>query len=398
MTAPAPRALRVPAAAAFLISSIAFTALMASAGAPSALLVVYQREWGFPDSALTIAFSVYALTLLLALLVVGSLSDHVGRKPLLVGALCLQSVSMLVFLVAGDIGTIIVARALQGLATGAATTAFSAYITEIAPARRRRTAALVVSVASVGGIGLGAIVTGLAIRTSDHPDVIVFRCALLVFIAAAAVLAASPETMARRAGAVASLAPRLRVPPAARRLFGKLTPGYIGIWMAAGLMLGLAASIARTELHITDGLLSGLIVGIQPVAACVSTLALGGLFTAERFTLLGYLAVIAGVVVEAASFQLASVPLILLGAAIAGAGFGAAFSGSLRRLIPHAEPHERAGIFSAVYLVGYLAYGVPTVAAGFLADRIGVRSAATAFALVIVVVTVAAVTRQRESR
>jgi MFS family permease len=82
---------------------------------------------------LTIAFAVYALGLLAALLVTGSLSDYVGRRPVMLGALALELVAMVMFAMAPKIGWVIATRILQGVATGAATSAFTAAVVEQAP-------------------------------------------------------------------------------------------------------------------------------------------------------------------------------------------------------------------------------------------------------------------------
>ena len=54
------------------------------------------------------------------------------------------------------------------------------------------------------------------------------------------------------------------------------------------------------------------------------------------------------------------------GTAIAGAGFGGGFQGAIRSVIPLAAPHQRAGVLSVVYVISYLAMGLPAVIAGFL--------------------------------
>ncbi|HTG42119.1 MAG TPA: MFS transporter, partial [Methylomirabilota bacterium] len=61
----------------------AFASMFVAAGAPTPLLIRLQQSWGFPVSLLTIAFAAYAVGFLGALLTVGSLSDYVGRKPVL---------------------------------------------------------------------------------------------------------------------------------------------------------------------------------------------------------------------------------------------------------------------------------------------------------------------------
>jgi len=47
-------------------------------------------------------------------------------------------------------------------------------------------------------------------------------------------------------------------------------------------------------------------------------------------------------------------------------GFGAAFQGAIRTVLPLAAPHERAGALAIMYVVSYLALGLPAVLAGLL--------------------------------
>ncbi|MFT2603500.1 MFS transporter, partial [Escherichia coli] len=92
------------------------------------LFVYEQGRWGFGDGTLTVMFSVYAFTLLLTLLLVGSLSDHVGRRPVMVGAIVLLIVACGIHLWATSPEWVIVSRAVQGVATGAATSTFTARV------------------------------------------------------------------------------------------------------------------------------------------------------------------------------------------------------------------------------------------------------------------------------
>ncbi|CAM5715677.1 MFS transporter OS=Streptomyces fumanus OX=67302 GN=GCM10018772_56720 PE=4 SV=1 [Streptomyces fumanus] len=85
-----------------VIASIAVAFGAGAEGSP--LFVLYQHQWGFPDWELTLAFTVYAVTLLATLLVAGSVSDHIGRRPVLIGAMLLLLVTSALFLAADDIG------------------------------------------------------------------------------------------------------------------------------------------------------------------------------------------------------------------------------------------------------------------------------------------------------
>ena len=117
----------------FWLVVAAYLALMIAASTPSPLYVVYQAEWHFPTSTLTVMFGVYALALLTSLLTVGGLSDFIGRRPVLIGALALLTAAMIVFANADGVAWLYVARMMQGLAAGAAIGTLSASIVALAP-------------------------------------------------------------------------------------------------------------------------------------------------------------------------------------------------------------------------------------------------------------------------
>ena len=134
----------IPARLALAGEAMAFTSLYLASGVLMPLLVLYQQQWSLSSTQLTLAFAVFAIGFLTAVVTVGSLSDHVGRRPVLVAALIIQLASNVVFLGAPDIGWVIIARIMQGVATGAATTAFTAALVELAPPNRKRVGSILV--------------------------------------------------------------------------------------------------------------------------------------------------------------------------------------------------------------------------------------------------------------
>lgn len=381
---PARRTLRPMAA--FVGVALVFVGITFAAGAPSPLFVLYQQEWGFPAWILTIAFAIYAITLLTTLLIAGSLSDHIGRRPVLIGALALEVLSMVLFLFAQDIGWIIVARAIQGVATGAATGTFTAAIVELAPEKHKKIGAVIGSTAPVGGLALGALITGAAVQFTAVPTVIVFSFLTVVFTVGIVIVALSSETVSRRAGAVRSLIPRLSVPRAARAEFGAIVPVLVGTWMLAGLFLGLAPSIVRGVFHIDSGLVNGAIVALTPAAGAATAFLLSRA-PARAATIWGSASVVVGIAVSVGGVAFGILPLLFVGGVLGGAGFGAAFSGALRILAPLAPAHQRAELFAGVYLVSYLAYGVPALIVGELIGVVGLLDAVIGYGAAAAIAT-----------
>jgi MFS family permease len=379
---------RASPALAFAGVTLSFLGLFLAAGAPSPLFRLEQQEWGFPVWLLTIAFAIYAIALLATLLVAGSLSDYIGRRPVLIGALGVEAVAMLIFLFAPNIGWVIAARTVQGIATGVGVSAFTAAAAEYAPAKHKKLGVLAGSVAPAAGLGLGALIAGLAVQFTAAPSPVIFTFLAVLFVLGMIVVIASPETVAPRGGALRSLAPRVSVPRLARPEFFASIPVHIATWMLGGLYLGLVPSIMHSVFNIDSGLITGLaILALSGTGALVGFLS--GSAPARSAVILGGSLTVTGTAVTLFSIISGQLPLFFLGSVIAGAGFGASFSGALRIIAPLAEAHQHAELFAAIYVVSYLSFSLPVVIAGLLVSTAGIRSTAVGYGGVVITAALA---------
>ena len=360
----------LPAGLAWTGAAITFTSLYVAAGALTPLLVVYQDEWKLSGALLTLAFAAYAVGFLAAVLTLGSLSDRIGRRPVLLGALTVQLASNVMFLVAPGIGWVIAGRIVQGIAGGAATTAFTAALVELAPPNRKRLGAILGSVGVTGGLGLGSLLAGVAIQFTTSANAIVFVVLTIVTMLGMVVIAAAPESVPRAPGAVRSLIPRVAIPPAARREFAATAPVLAAVWMLAGLSGGLAPSMVHSVFHLNSGLLNGFTGAVAPATSAIVGLAFARL-DPRRAMSIGIVAAIMGPIVIIGGALLASLATMIVGQAIAGVGFGASFTAALRLIVPLVATNQRAGVVAGIYIVSYLAFGVPIVVAGQLTGALG---------------------------
>jgi MFS family permease len=360
----------LPAGLAMAGAAVTFTSLYLAAGALMPLLVDYQEKWDLPAAILTVAFAVFAIGFLAAVLTVGSLSDYVGRRPVLMGALVIQLASNVMFLLAPDIGWVIAGRIVQGFATGTATTTFTAALVELAPPNRKRLATILGSVGLTGGLGAGSLLGGLAIQFTTDANAIVFTALAIMTILGIIVVAVSPESAMPVPGALGSLVPRVAIPPTTRREFTAAAPVIAAIWTLSGLSGGIAPGLVRSVFLLNSGLLNGLSGFIGPATSAV----VGVMFVRldpRRSMIVGIYASVVGVVGIIGGVCAGSVAVMIIGQGVAGVGFGACFTASLRLVLPLAPAHQRAGVVASIYLVCYLAFGVPVVVAGQLASRIG---------------------------
>ncbi|TVT54093.1 MFS transporter [Amycolatopsis rhizosphaerae] len=105
----------------FTLNASILVALLAASAALTPLYTRYQADWHLSALMVTVVFSAYALALLAALPVTGSLSDYLGRRPVLIAALLAEAAAMAWFAAADGVPELIAAPIVQGLATGAAT-------------------------------------------------------------------------------------------------------------------------------------------------------------------------------------------------------------------------------------------------------------------------------------
>jgi hypothetical protein len=91
---------------------------------------------------------------------------------------------------------------------------------------------------------------------------------------------------------------------------------------------------------------------------------------------------------------------MLFGTLVGGIGFGTVFSGTLRSVLPYAQPGERAGLLSAYFVVGYLSFSLPALAAGFLAPIVGLTRTADFYGIgvILLAITSLAITLVRGRR
>ncbi len=246
--------------------------------------------------------------------------------------------------------------------------------------------------APAAGLGVGALGTGLLIEYAPHPTRLVFAILSVVFLVLTAATAALPETVDRVPGALASLRPQVAVPVRARRAFTAAVPTMIATWALGGLIFSVGGSLLGTTFGQDNHAVVGGVLGVFALSAAVASV-LARDVAPEAMARAGTSALTVGTVLFVVALAASSFPVFVIAAIVAGSGFGAAFLGSLRTVSQLAEPHERAALLSAVYVVSYLAFSIPAVVAGFLITHVGLRDTSFGYGGLVAVIAAAAFAR-----
>jgi MFS family permease len=373
--------------------AVTLLSFLAASTAPTPLYHLYQEQMQFSAATLTLIFGVYALSLLAALLSVGSLSDYLGRKPVIFTAVMLNILAMLLFIYADSVAWLISARVLQGFATGMATAVLSATLLDT----DRQQGPLVNSVAPLLGMALGGMGCGLLAEFAPAPLHLTYWLLLVLFAMQAVFVWRLPESVTRQSGAWASLRPTLHVPVQARATLWRVLPLNTATWALGGFYASLAPSLVRTATGSISNLIGGATVAALTVTGALMIYTLRNQ-AATKALQLGASSLPAGVVLILLGVHSASLPLFFLGTLVAGCGFGAGFLGAVRSLVPLALPHERAGLMSAYYALSYLAFCLPALLAGNLARTFGLVATTDGYGAVLMVLALSAMAGLLRSR
>ena len=370
-----------------------FVLFAAAASAPTPLYVVYQKEWGFSNTTLTVIFAVYVFGLIGSLLILGGLSDHVGRRPVLAAAVALEAVAFVLFIVAGDVTVLLAARVAQGIATGAAFSTLGAALVDFNPPHSPGRAGLVNAVAPISGLALGALGCGVLVEFGPAPTHLVFALLLVGAGIAGAVVVRIPETSARRPGAIASLVPVLGIPARLRPDVYALVPILIASWALGGLYLSLGPSVAASLFGLSNHLIGGLVVTLLCGAGALTAVAMRT-WQINRVLGIGAVLLAAGTGLTFAGVEAHAVGLAAAGTLVAGIGFGASGLASFGTLSRLAAPGERSELFAFALVIAYLAFSLPALAAGFASTSVGLHSTMVVYSLGVVAFGLVAVAAQ----
>jgi MFS family permease len=339
------------------------------------LIPLYQDRLGFGQTTVTLFFVCYVVTLVPSMLTMGQVSDQIGRRPVVLAAVGLLAVAQVLLLTEPGLEGLLVARGLQGAATGAFSGTCTAYLLDAAPAGRRREVSTLASISVRLGLGLGPGVAGVLAEYSGSPLRAPFEVHLACLAAAGLVVAWLPETVARRPGR-----PRvtlsLGVPPESTRVFWRvLVPSGVLFALFEGVSLGLIPVFLVRELDVTNYAVVGLAGFLVMASGALSQVLMPRLAPgpAIRWGLVLAAVASAGVV---AGRPTGSAPLVLVAVAVTGGACGLVFKGGVELCARIAPEEHRGRLVSAYFVACYLGgFSVPLLAIGLVADAVGLTPA-----------------------
>lgn len=338
------------------------------------LIPIYQEQLGFNDTVVTLFLGCYVVGLVPSMLSMGQLSDRIGRKAVLLGALATLALAQAALVTEPGLAGVLTARALQGVATGAFFGTCTAFLVDAAPPQRRAAVSVLGSISVRLGLGLGPGIGGLLAQYAAAPLRLPFQLHLVALAVAAVIVISLPETVVVRSHRPLSL--RLEVPAAERAVFWRvLVPSGMLFSLFDGVALSLIPVFLVRELAVDNFALVGAAGFLVLVSGAVSQVLLARMAPARAIAVGLVWATVASIGVVAAA-PLGSIAVALMAVAATGAGAGLVFKGGIDLCTQIAPPADRGKLLSAYYVACYLGgFSVPLVLMGALGDLVGLTAA-----------------------
>lgn len=375
-------------AALFFAVAATFVVTMMGTTLPTPLYPIYQAQLGFSQLIITVIFAAYAVGVIGALIVTGSWSDQIGRRPMLALGLIFSALSAGAFLWGGGLAPLIVGRVLSGISAGIFTGTATVAVVELAPPAWAGAATLIATAANMGGLGLGPLFAGVLAQYLPAPLVLPFAADLVLIALALLAVVFAPET-ARKPERPRLRIQSLRVPPEVRGVFVPAAIAGFAGFSVLGLFTAIAPAFMGEILQFSNHALTGAVVFVLFVASTIGQI--GQARLPERWRLpVGCVGLILGISLVASAIVTTSLALLIAGALVAGIGQGVAFRAGMGA-VTAASPAERRGeVASTFFVVLYVAISIPVVGIGVVAQTIGLRVAGIGFSVAVALLAAAA--------
>lgn len=367
----------------FIAATASLLSAFAASAAPIPLYGIYRQADGLTYLDLSLTAVAYFAGAVTALLMLGRLSNHLGRRPVILLSLGLAAVASLILLDVPNVVPLIAGRILLGLACGLASSASAAFIVDNAPADPPWLAAAVSSSAPMVGLTIGALGSGALAEYGPMPRTLPYLIVIAGLAVSACLVVLSRETAPRRPGALASLRPTVTLPRASRRLFPVATCTFLATWALGGFYQAFGPSMATDQLGSTNALISATVFSSLMAPSAIGGPLAGRLSPAgaQRVGMVGFAVAVAGVIF---ALRAGAVLPFLIASTLAGVAQGATLTGSIRALVAPASITERAGVFSLIFATSYSGAAVPSLIAGHLSQRFGLIQIAGGYGVLAV--------------
>jgi hypothetical protein len=340
-----------------------------TSAAPVLTYRLYAQEWHLTNMVTAGVFAVYPIGVVVMLLGFGGISDQIGRRATMLAGILASLIGALSFALAVDVWWLFAGRILMGIGVGLSVSPSTAAVLEFSSPGRAQSAALTTIAAQAAGFVVALLVGGGLTENAPWPTHLCFWVlAAFLFILLGATWFLPRHLVGDAGNDRPSRMPF--VPKGVRRAFAVSSTAMMAAYSFGVLVASLGGQVEHDLISSHNALLNGAVLSLFPIVLAV----VGGMARSlsPRMALtVGALVSGLGMVLLIVAVRLRDLPIYLLATAAAGGAYSLLFVGGLQVISAVAPANHRGGIFSALYLLGYLSMGVLALLLGAIATTCG---------------------------
>ena len=337
---------------AFAAATASLIMIFVASSSPVPIYNIYRAENGITNADLSLSVVAYFAGTILALVCLGRLVNHLGRKPVSLATLAIMALGCLVLIHVTGLGALALGRFIMGVAAGLASSSLTTYIVDAAPPRPSWLASVASSQSSQVGLTLGSLVSGAIVQTVAGARTVSYIVMISLLALCALALLTAPETGRRTPGGLASLRPRVGVPVRVRPRLPAAGTAFVVTWAVGSFYQSFIPSITAEQLGSTSAVVIALVFSAYMLPGAFGA-PLAGLLPDERAQRIGIAVWLVGLWAVLASLVAGSVVAFIGFTVLAGAGQGVAVAASMRSLLHGVTLMDRAPVMSTTYLISY---------------------------------------------
>ncbi len=324
-------------------------------------LVLYRERLGLSPSQTMAIFVVYVAGIFATLFVAGPISDHVGRRRVVVPFVILSAVASILLLFGrNQFWLLLVGRLLLGMVSGCVLGVGAAWTQELIGKGGEQRAAVLLTVVTYLGFGFGPISSALLAEALPAPLVTPYVIHALATLILVPGLVRTRETVPPREGPL-SIRVTFGVPQEHRQTFlFTIVPAAIWVFAFASVSFALLPVLLSGSLEQTgsDVMIAG-VAGTLTATSGVLARPLVNRMGARRSLPIGVWLGSFGYLIGTLAYFTESWPLLIPAAVILGTSSGTLTAGCLTRLGEMSDAKTRGASVSTFYLLAYPGMAMP---------------------------------------
>lgn len=334
---------------------------------------IYGAEWHLSPAVTAAIFAIYPIVVVAVLILLGDISDYIGRRTTMLYGMSASMLGVLLFAVAPNIYWVFAGRILMGIGVGLSASPSAAAMVEFSPAGQSNRAGAITTAAQALGLALAMLVGGGLIQYAPYPT----RTDFWVLLVVLAVIFTGTWFLPRHTAGEASGRWRIKVPYIPRslmRIFILSALAGMTSYATGAIMISMGAQIAKDLIGSSNTLVNGAAIALMALATGVVGV-MAGRWPARQALQVGGLLSVLGLGLLAWSVSGGGLMVFLAAVVAVGASYGLLFLGGLNLLNACAPVHHRAGTLSAFFLAAYFMQGAFAFSLGLAATAWGLQTA-----------------------